>query len=672
MTLLPDDLSILDRLAHRVWVFDIDRGRVHWANAAALELWRATSLEELTSRDMASDMSFSVANRLRQYQADFERHGTRFSETWTLYPNGEATTVRVLFSGYRLSDGRMAMLCEALSEHAGEPDTLRSAEALLHTSVMITLYERGGAALYRNPAARETVADPTETCFSHLVSADERQRLFSELERDGHARQVVSVNTSRGEAWHEISARGCRDAVSGKEAWLFSEIDLSDLKRTEARAHYLAHHDALTGLPNRSFVSRRFQERLDAVRAAGEEAALLFIDLDHFKHINDSLGHGVGDELLVHTARAIGGLLRDDDLFARLGGDEFLVLAAAPNIRSYVEKLARGVLDIVAEPVVVRGSRVNVTPSLGVCLFPEDGEDVETLLRHADLAMSRAKERGRNRFAFFSTELNDAAQLRRALESELRLALERRELVVYYQPRVRVSDGQVVGAEALVRWQHPQRGLVPPYVFIPVCEETRLIGAVGSFVLEEAAKQQRAWAEAGLDLRISVNLSPRQFEDAELAEHLLSIVRAAGGNPQQLEFEITESLLLGNVAQTLATLQTLRAAGFAIAIDDFGTGYSSLAYLHRYPITCLKIDRSFMSQADGSVAITELILTMTKMLKLDVVAEGVETEAQLSWLKERQCMDYQGFLFSPPLPVSEFEARIGWDPTRPKGDSTSG
>jgi diguanylate cyclase (GGDEF)-like protein len=663
VNLQPDVLSILDRLAHRVWVFDIDRGRVHWANLAALELWRADSLEELTARDMAADMSYSVASRLRQYQADFERHEARFSETWTLYPKGEATTVRVLLSGYRLADGRMAMLCEALSDHAGEPDTLRSAEALLHTSVMITLYERGGgAALYRNPAARDTVADPTETCSSHLVSPEDRLRLFAELERDGHARQVVSVNTARGEAWHEISARACRDAVSGKEAWLFSEIDLSDLKRTEDRAHYLAHHDALTGLPNRSFVSRRFQERLDAVRTAGEEAALLFIDLDHFKHINDSLGHGVGDELLVHTARSIGGLLRDDDLLARLGGDEFLVLASAPDVRTYIERLARAVLDTVAEPVTVRGSLVNVTPSLGVCLFPEDGEDVETLLRHADLAMSRAKERGRNRFAYFSTELNEAAQLRRALESELRGALERKELVVYYQPRVRVSDGQVVGAEALVRWQHPRRGLVPPSVFIPVCEETRLIGAVGSFVLEEAAKQQRAWAEAGLDLRISVNLSPRQFEETELAEHLLAIVRSAGGNPDQLEFEITESLLLGNVAQTLATLQTLRAAGFAIAIDDFGTGYSSLAYLHRYPITCLKIDRSFMTQVDGSVAITELILTMTKMLKLDVVAEGVETEAQLSWLKERQCMDYQGFLFSPPLPVAEFEARIGWPP----------
>ena len=381
---------------------------------------------------------------------------------------------------------------------------------------------------------------------------------------------LAAIRTVRGERWHEVSARSCRDALTGEGALLLSEVDISELKRTEARAHHLARHDSLTGLPNRNFVIESFSARLAEAREAGDEAALLFIDLDRFKHLNDSLGHSAGDEVLVTTAGRLRAQLRDGDLAARLGGDEFVALIVAPCVGPIVEALGRRLIEVVSLPIRLRGREVRVTPSIGLSLFPRDGLEVDTLMRHADLAMYRAKERGRNRAAFFAPEMNTAVQTRMSLETELRAALERREFVVHYQPRLCLNGGGMVGVEALVRWQHPGRGLVLPGVFIAVCEDSGLIGALGEQVFEAAALQQRRWHGAGMPLRVSVNISPRQFADAQLPDTVERIVEATGCDPAYMELEVTESVLLGQDDDTLAVVSRLCALGFGIAVDDFG------------------------------------------------------------------------------------------------------
>jgi diguanylate cyclase (GGDEF)-like protein len=662
-------MTLLGRLGHPAWVFDIDRSRVHWANGAALEVWNARTPQELAARDMAADMSASVAGRLKQYQQDFLAQDARFTESWTLYPNGTPRTLRVTFSGMRLPDGRMAMLCEGLGDLHCDSETLRSAEALLHTTVMITLYDTDGVAVYRNPAARGAVADAAERLQQHFLASEDCHTLMADLRCEGRARALARVATRSGERWHEVSASRCKDAATGGMAWLFSEIDISDLKRTEARANYLALHDTLTGLPNRHYVRQGFQRRLHEVQEQGGQAALIFIDLDRFKKVNDSLGHAVGDQLLVEMASRLRHVLRPGDLVARLGGDEFLVLAAAQDIAPVVRAIGQRLLEAVARPMVVGKTEVRLTPSVGVCLYPSDGEDIDTLMRHADMAMYCAKARGRNGVAFFSKEMDREAQTRLSLECELRAALERREFVVYYQPRLDVACGRIIGAEALVRWQHPQRGIVGPGEFIAVCEDAGLIDALGLQVLEQAARQQLAWAQAGLDMHISINLSPRQFADARLLEGVTQTVEATGCQPSRLEFEITESVLLGNDAATIRALGSLRDLGFGISLDDFGTGYSNLGYLRHYPLNGLKIDRSFINDVAESRAITNMIITLGRMLGLRLVAEGVETEEQLEWLRAQRCDEFQGFLVSPPVPAERFEAlaRRGWSAARSKG-----
>lgn len=649
-------LAAMSQIRQPLWIFDIDRSRVHWANTSAMEIWSATSLEELKARDMAKDMSAAVRNRLLQYQDDFESQpGTSFCETWTLYPANQPRSLQVLFSGYRLADGRMAMLCESLGVHHADPDNLRSAEALTYTSVMITLYHADGYALYRNPASRAAAPESGLVHRQRFLFPSEYDELVTNVERSGEGRVVTKIRTSRGDRWHELTARKCRDAVTGHVAWLVSEVDVNDLKTSEARAQYLAHHDTLTGLPNRSSVARRFQERLAEIDRRGGRATLVHIDLDHFKNVNDTLGHAVGDELLVHVASRLRQVLRGEDLLARLGGDEFLVLAAGTEGGDHAATLADSLMGALAPTTFVGDTHVRVTPTMGISLFPRDGRDIETLMRHADMAMFRAKTNGRNGVAFFTSDLDEKIRSRVKLENDLRVAIDEGQFEVHYQPRVDSRTNQVCGAESLVRWNHPRRGMVLPGEFIAVCEESGLIGTLGAFVLEQAARQQSAWKAQGHDLAISVNLSPRQLADPRLIETIEEIVERTECDPRRLELEITESVLLGNDDKTTHILKALRAMGFSISIDDFGTGYSNLAYLEKYPIDGLKIDRAFVAALDRASPIADLIVTMCQMLKLKTVAEGVETDEQLRWLREKGCYEYQGFLFSPAVPAKTFE-----------------
>ncbi|WP_343592102.1 EAL domain-containing protein [Paracidovorax wautersii] len=651
--------GVLELISHAAWVFDLDRGRMVWANRLALQVWNAASLHELCSRDMGVDMSPAVARRLRQYQQDFEHSAARFTEQWTLYPNGQPRTLHMVFCGHRLADGRMALFCEAMDrQQPSDPESIRSVEALLHTEVMISMYGPRGRLLYRNPAARDRLPEPQPGGLNYIVDRHQRAQLRVSLRRQGEARIVALVQTRQGERWHEISVRRCRDAVTGVPAWLLSEVDVSDVKDAESHAHYLAQHDPLTGLPNRSSLAACFQPALEALGRAGRQAALLFIDLDYFKDVNDSLGHTAGDQLLVEIARRLRSETRQGDLIARLGGDEFLVLLATEEVVNEVSAPIERIRKSISRSVMLGQTPVRVSSSVGVSIFPHDGLSIDELLRCADMAMYRAKERGRDGMARYSADLAVKAQMRLALEVELGSALENGEMEVYYQPRLDIASGRIVGAEALVRWNHPRRGLVSPADFIPLCEQSGLILAVGRFVLEQAVRQQVAWAAQGWPLLISVNLSPRQLADAQLLDSFMEILERWGADCSGLELEITESMLLGHDKQTVRTLEQLGQQGFRIAIDDFGTGYSNLAYLQRYPLQTLKIDRTFIQSIADNAPITDLIISMCRILGLHMVAEGVETEAQLQWLSSRGVHEFQGFLFSRPVPAPRFEALL--------------
>ena len=647
----------MDRLQQAVWIYDIDKGRIIWANQSSLNIWQTDSLEELQSRELLVGMSSSVAKRLKQYQCDFIQDDCKqFREVWTLYPNGEAKSCDVVFSAIRLDDGRMATLCEVRIQQELDVDALRSAEALLHTSVMITLYDDDGAPLYRNPAARDNVRSPNESLHEHFTDHATMQLLIDNQDKEFNC--VACVNTHAGSRWHDITALRCFDAASANKAWLISEVDVSRLKQAEEQAHFLAKHDHLTQLPNRSYVTTYFADRVRCMIDRSESGALIYIDLDKFKEINDTLGHSAGDELLIEMAERLKRVVSSEDSVARQGGDEFLVLVGPFTNPDTPTSLCERIIKCISTPMYLQDRYIQITPSIGISRFPEDGQSIDELMRQSDFAMYQAKDQGRNTYAYFSQSLSDKLVERVRFEKEVASAIEQGQMIAYFQPRVDVHSNQVLGAEALVRWIHPERGILGPDVFIPTCEATGLLEKLGLEVLEQAVVAQKAWSERGHDLKISVNLSPAQFDNPLMVEDFIKVLERYSVNPEFIELEITESLLLGNDDSTIKQLYTLVGHGFDIAIDDFGTGYSSLSYLHRYPIHCLKIDRSFIQSLESCQPIVELVISMAKLFDLNVVAEGVETREQLEVLKAIGCIEYQGYFFDKPLSFDAFSDRL--------------
>jgi diguanylate cyclase len=441
------------------------------------------------------------------------------------------------------------------------------------------------------------------------------------------------------------------------------------LEQANARLRHAATHDALTGLPNRVLLADRLRQAI--ARASRDEMrfAVLVVDLDRFKAINDSLGHIAGDELLQEVARRLAGLLRKEDSLARLGGDEFVLLIHEVSVPADAEQVARKILTQVALPFQLAGLDVHVSPSVGISLCPDDGDDSETLLQHADAAMYHAKKKGRNTFQFFAPAMNAFARERLELESGLRTALAQREFELHYQPKVDVATGRIESAEALIRWRHPKRGLIPPGGFIPLAEETGFIVQLGEWVLYEACRQARAWQDEGVHLRMAVNLSARQFRQDSLIETVRGALTAARLEPRYLELELTESAVMQDAESSVQIMRRLSDAGLRISVDDFGTGYSSLSYLRRLPLDKLKIDRSFIREIVTSrddAEIVRAIVTLAHSLHLKVIAEGVETAEQLTFLRALGCDQYQGFYCSPPLPPAQFIALL---PRRPIDES---
>jgi diguanylate cyclase (GGDEF)-like protein len=435
---------------------------------------------------------------------------------------------------------------------------------------------------------------------------------------------------------------------------------LRQRRRMEERVNHMAFHDELTSLPNRLMLSQRLDQALSRHRRAGTQLAILFLDLDRFKVINDSLGHDSGDLLLRQVADRLRTQSREGDTLARMGGDEFVVLIENYGNLADVCLRAERLVEQLSAPYVLESNDCHVTVSIGISVFPADGSDAQALLKAADVAMYRAKDTGRDSYLFYSAAMNVHTVERLELESDLRHALERREFLLHYQPKVEVATGAITGIEALLRWNHPRRGLISPMEFIPLAEETGLIVPIGEWVLAAACAQTKAWQDQGFSkLDVAVNLSARQFADPMLLPKLTNIIRRSGLGPSSLELEITESLVMSHGESAVAVLQKLKSTGVRIAIDDFGTGYSSLAYLKRFPIDTIKVDRSFIRDIpsdSGDKQITRAIIALAHGLGLRVVAEGVETLDQLKFLRSQRCDTVQGYHLYRPLPEAEVAA----------------
>ena len=440
--------------------------------------------------------------------------------------------------------------------------------------------------------------------------------------------------------------------------WVATHEDVSEQRRVEARVRHLARHDALTDLPNRAYL-RDEMDKLGPRIQRQENIAVLCLDLDHFKAVNDTLGHAVGDHVLVEVAARLQQCARDGDVVARLGGDEFAVIAQALEDPRDAAAIAARIVKAMAEPMEIAGHQINIGASVGIALAPSDGDAAETLLKNADTALYRAKSEGRGTYHFFERGMDDALQHRRMLEQGLKVALAGGQFRLMYQPLIDLETNRICCFEALLRWDHPEKGAISPVEFIPVAEETGLIASIGEWVLREACSAAANWPA---DVRIAVNLSPAQFKQRGLVDHVVRALGDAGLKPQRLELEVTESLLLADTQSTLAILHRLRELGVRISMDDFGTGYSSLSYLRSFPFDKIKIDRTFVAglePGDESTAIIRAVVGLGHSLGMSTTAEGVETEAQLAAVREQGCNEVQGFLFSPPLPASSVPALLG-------------
>ncbi len=528
--------------------------------------------------------------------------------------------------------------------------------------------------LFRILGVDPQAGPPTFHTFLSRLPDEEKQRakawIMSVLKQGGkHSREhrFIGRDGSERAIYEQVEALH----ADGRAILVRGTVqDITERKETERKMHDLAYYDSLTGLPNRALFKEQLARAIRVAERQQERLAVMFLDLDRFKQINDSLGHSVGDQLLKEVGKRLGACLRatdnvgrdrGDDAMARLGGDEFTVLLTELAQPEDAGKVAHRIVEALARPFSIDGQELFVSASLGIAVYPADGTDVDALLKSADVAMYSAKEQGRNNYQFYSRELNARALERLDLERDLHRALERREFHLNYQPLVEAPGGKVVGVEALLRWRHPQRGLVPPNAFIPIAEHSGLIVSIGEWVLAEACRQGQAWRESGLRLEMSVNVSGLQFREGRLVDTVARALAATGFDPALLVLEATETIMLENQKTTLAVLQALKDLGVRVAIDDFGTGYSSLSYLKRFPLDTLKIDASFVRDLDagrGDHAIVSAIIAMAKSLGLRTLAEGVETVRQAELLMSLGCSRMQGYFYSRPVAPAEIPSLV--------------
>ena len=640
--------------------------RFIFLNQAAVELLGANSADDLIGTSIIDrvhpDSRNVVANRLRTLD---EGHDVPMVEEKFLRLDGSVVEVEVAAISF-VFNGRPAVQVVArdISQRKQIEERYRllferNLAGVFRTSIDGRILDCNDALArifgYRNK--EELLARSAPDVYFDL---QDRENVLNELREHGSLTNVETrMRRADGrELWvlENVTLSESRGEMEG------TIIDITERKTAQEQIEYQAFHDVLTGLPNRRLFRDRIGVALAHARRQRSGIAVMFLDLDQFKLVNDTLGHTVGDALLQAIAGRLVGCVRAEDTVARMGGDEFTILVSNTTDRRAAGIVAQKVLETVAHPAVVDGHELFVTTSLGISMFPDDGTDAETLLKNADRAMYRAKEAGRNNFQYSTTDAFDTAVGRLSIEASLHHALEREELVVHYQPIIDLASHDIVGAEALVRWKHPDNGLMGPDDFIHIAEECGLIVPMGEWILRTACGQMREWHDAGHEgLRIAVNLSPRQFQQRELPAMIERVLRDTGLAAELLDIEITESAAMQNAEQSLAIMRKLKEMGVRISIDDFGTGYSSLSYLKRFPIDTVKIDQNFvrdLAQSANDAAIVTAVISMARALKLGVIAEGVETEEQLAFLRREQCETIQGFLYSRPVPADEFGAAL--------------
>jgi len=576
---------------------------------------------------------------------------------------------------------RLQDVNEALAEETQERVKAQQAELLatqklrLHverTPLAVLEWDRDQRVTAWNPAAEAIfglkAAEAVGKALPALVASEAERpamvAMCAELMQSADGARITLTNVTRsGRAIHcEWYNTPLVDA--GGHAVGFASLvqDVTERLNTERTIHYMAHHDALTGLPNRRLMQDRLNQAIMAARRKQRHVAVLFLDLDRFKVVNDTLGHDTGDFILKDVARRLASCVREGDTVSREGGDEFVMILPELERPESARVVADKIMKELSRPIEIGGHEIHITPSIGISHYPNDATDVHQLLKQADNAMYQAKDAGRNTVRFFTNDLNFLLSKRLEIESRLRKAIDNEEFFLTYQPQVELDTGRISGMEALIRWNDPQKGEIFPKDFIFIAEDLGLIVPIGEWVFRTACRQLRHWQDEGLpSITISINISPRQFMSRRLVPTLLQIVRETGADPRLIELEITETMIMRNVEQSIETLDQLKTIGMRVAVDDFGVGYSSLGQLKRLPASSMKIDRSFiMNVADDqqSGSITEAIIAMAKRLKLRCIAEGVETRQQLDFLRANHCEAFQGFLFSKPVTALEATAML--------------
>ena len=653
-----------------IWLFDVDMQRIFWANSSALQLWDAGTLEELKDRDMSTGISRKVCERLDQYCADLTGTTESVSEYWTFYPNGRPSTCECSISAIRPPSGGRWLMVNATRQNAVlNSDTLYRNNALLHTSVCVSVYSVQGQLMYSNPAARSMLG-PERLTLQQRFSDPQQWRTVSDCLAAGEEVDIeTEVLTQKGLSWHGLTLEICPDPVLGASSILVSETDVSARHHAQQLVHKLAYYDTLTDLPNRTSWFSRLEFNLENARRDKQNLAVLFIDLDRFKVINDTLGHTVGDKLLIAVADRLRDCVGENEYLARLAGDEFTLLLEDGLCGDLSRQKAQRVVDALATSIVIEGHEIAVSPSIGISRFPKSSGDADQLMQQADLAMYVAKQAGGG-FRYFEQHMNVQIYQRRIIEQDLSDAIDRSILEVYYQPKICAASGSTDGVEALLRWNHPLLGWIEPDEFITVAEETGRIGAVTQYVLQKALLQQVCWSKLGYDVSVAVNVSPLEFHRPEFVSLIKKSLEMTGCNPERLELEITESVLMIDGDDIQATLAELSNMRVKLSLDDFGSGYSNLGYLQKFPLDSIKIDRSFLD--DGAISpVIELIIGVGKKLSLNVVVEGVETARQRDFVVKHGCHQLQGFLFARPMDSKHMTKYLSEERKKCKSWSTS-
>lgn len=670
---LPLQARILEQLREPVIMMDLD-GYISGWNAAAQALFGYAPSEAIGQHVLflyADDNDDSVM------QESFLENGNAFFEVRRRKKSGEVFWAGLSLSIIRSDAGDPVGLVAQLSEVTDR----RSAEALqrLQSSVIensdqgILITDAQERIVFVNAAferitgysAAEALDKTPDLLRSGVHTADFRAQVRDALMGGSPWQGEIIGKRKNGELFPQSVSISVVRTEDGRASHAFSIFsDISVLRAAEERMRQLANYDPLTGLPNRSFLAQLVAQTITKLRRSNSYGSLMVIDLYRFTSINDTLGQTVGDEMLRQVAQRLRTTLREHDLLARFGGDEFVAMLQDIQKREHGAIVAEKLLESFKTPFLIDGHVLHCSASIGIAIYPDDATEVTALVQFADAAAKQVKKADGTGYSFFSAEMNTRAKEQLHLEGELRSASSRGELLVYFQPKVSLRSGRIVGSEALLRWRHPRRGMVPPGQFIPIAEETGLILDIGGWILEESCRQIRAWLDTGVRVPpVAVNLSARQF-DAQLPERIDILLQRYGIDPRLLRLEVTESLLVRSIDKVLPIMNKLVAMGLALSLDDFGTGYSSLAYLKKLPISTLKIDRSFVIGIPGDgndCAIARAIVTMGQQMRQEIVAEGVETVEQMIFLRGLGCDQLQGYLFSPPVTADDFFTMVRAD-----------